>query len=247
MFYNLPASVSSISNLVYVLAAIVFLSLLFFFLFLLNVYVLERVSSLIYRRRIKSESATQEQAVELLEEARKQAFSIISDANMKAQDILNRTGSVNSEANAALRREIDALHGKHVEFLESLSNSTISAFEKVTEEEKNKGIAAIEETVSGVENITSDAITALKTEIDTQRKSYEEFFGENMKREIENVRKELDEYREKKIRDIDQEARSVLKDVSKEVLGKSLSYEDQESLIMDSLERAKAMGVFGNE
>ncbi|MFA6982049.1 MAG: hypothetical protein WC243_03450 [Patescibacteria group bacterium] len=247
MFYNLPASVSSVSNLVYAIAAIIFLSLLFFFLFLLNIYVLERVSSLIYKKRIESHGETQEQAVALLEDARRQAFEIISEANMKAQDILNKTGSVSSESSAVLKREVEVLHNKHVDFLEGLSKDTISAYQKVTEEEKNKGIEAIGETVSSVEDVASEAITALKTEIDTQRKSYEEFFGENMRKEIDSVRKELDAYRDKKFMEINEQAKSVLKDISKEVLGRALPVEDQEKLVMEALDKAKAMGVFGDE
>ena len=47
--------------------------------------------------------------------------------------------------------------------------------------------------------------------------------------------------------DINNHAQAIMKDICKEVLGKSLPLEDQEKLIMDSLEHAKAIGVFGNE
>lgn len=244
MLYNLPTSAS---NLVYMVGAIIFLGVLFSFLFILNVYVVERLSRVIYKKRLENQTESQEYAVELLEQAREQAFDIIQDANIKAQDILNKTGSVSSDADSTLKGEIERLHSKHLEFLENISEDTISAYKRVAEDEKSKGLGAIEETVSDVEDVASEAITALKTEIDTQKKSYEEFFGENMKREIENVRNELREYREKKILDINNEAKVILKDVCKEVLGKSLPLENHEDLIMESLERAKVMGVFGNE
>jgi hypothetical protein len=244
MFYSLP---NGVSNLYYSVAGIVFLSLLFFFLFFLNIYVLERISRAIYKTRIKSGNETQANALELMENARKQAFEIIKEANVKAQDILNRSGNLSSESTNILRAEIEGLHNKHIAFLEDVSKDTVSAYQKVTEDEKNKGVAAIEETVSNVEHITSEALSDLKTEIDTQRKSYEEFFGENMKKEIDDLHTELKEYKDKKIMEINEEAKVILKELCKDILGKTLPPEDHETLIMDSLEEARVMGVFKDE
>lgn len=87
--------------------------------------------------------------------------------------------------------------------------------------------------ISGFQNVTNE----LELEMSKQIK---EFRGTL----LTNLEKEIDDYKQQKIRRIDQASVILVQRVSQEVMNKSLTIEDHEKLVIRSLEKAKKEGVF---
>lgn len=87
--------------------------------------------------------------------------------------------------------------------------------------------------LSGFQNVTSELELDLQKQIKEFRQSL-----------LNNLEKEIDQYKAAKIKRIDQVSISIAQKVSQEVLNKSLTMEDHESLVIKSLEKAKKEGVF---
>jgi hypothetical protein len=58
------------------------------------------------------------------------------------------------------------------------------------------------------------------------------------------MQKELDGYKQSRINQIEQMISRVIQEASQEILNKSISVDDHQKLLMESLEKAKKEGVF---
>jgi F0F1-type ATP synthase membrane subunit b/b' len=61
---------------------------------------------------------------------------------------------------------------------------------------------------------------------------------------LPNLNKEVETYKLARLKQVDQSIQRIVQKVSQEVLNKSISIEDHEKLILETLEKAKAEGVF---
>lgn len=87
--------------------------------------------------------------------------------------------------------------------------------------------------LSGFQNATSE----LELELQKQIKDFRQTL-------LTNLEKEIDVYKEAKIKRIDKASVGLVQKVAQEVLNKSLTLEDHENLVIKSLEKAKKEGIF---
>ncbi len=87
--------------------------------------------------------------------------------------------------------------------------------------------------LAGFQNVASE----LELELQKQIKD----FRQNL---LANLEKEVEVYKQQKMRRIDQASTHIVAQVAQEVLNKSLTLDDHENLVVRSLERAKKEGVF---
>lgn len=104
---------------------------------------------------------------------------------------------------------------------------------KVTDdhEEKLKQIAT--NSISGFQNVTNELEIELQKQIREFRQEV-----------LANIEKEVQEYKEAKMRRVDQASVILVQRVSQEVLNKSLTVNDHENLVIRSLDKAKKEGIF---
>ena len=62
---------------------------------------------------------------------------------------------------------------------------------------------------------------------------------------LPNMEKELDEYKKQRLKDAEQLISKIVQRASEDILNKSLSFEDHQKLLIESLEKAKKEGIFG--
>lgn len=61
---------------------------------------------------------------------------------------------------------------------------------------------------------------------------------------LPNLEKELDEYKKARMKQVDDTSMRVVQKASQEILNKTMSLDDHQKLVIDSLERAKKEGLF---
>jgi hypothetical protein len=87
--------------------------------------------------------------------------------------------------------------------------------------------------LNGFQNVTNE----LELELQKQIKEFRSVL-------LTNMEKEIDEYKLQKIRRIEQASNVLVQKVAEEILNKSLSLEDHQNLVIQSLEKAKKEGIF---
>ena len=82
-----------------------------------------------------------------------------------------------------------------------------------------------------------DVSLGLQTDLQQQIKSFRESL-------LPNLEKELEQYRATRLKETEEMVRKIVEKASQDVFNKSLSLDDHQKLLTDSLEKAKAEGVF---
>ncbi len=87
--------------------------------------------------------------------------------------------------------------------------------------------------LSGFQNVTNE----LELELQMQIKNFRQEL-------LNNIEKEMEQYKAAKMRRIDQASVVLVERVAQQVLNKSLTIDDHETLVIKSLDKAKKEGVF---
>ena len=102
-----------------------------------------------------------------------------------------------------------------------------------------------------LQSIINDIKTQAQTNVEDFKEILEketvksqQLVGEKIDEEYQTLHKELEIYKAKRLKQIDDSVYEILQNVSKKVLGKSIKLNDQEELVLDSLAEAKKEGLF---
>ena len=185
---------------------------------------------------------------QILENAVNQSSQIMSVATHQANQILAGTQFISQSTKATLE---NALQQVVVDVQNTSSTSKMAleqALQKIVVDAHREAFDTGKD-VSGsyqtsLKQLASASLNGFQTvtnelELDLQKQIKE--FRTSL---LANLEKEVEEYKTAKIRRIDQASVGLVQKVANEVLNKSLSMEDHQKLVVQSLERAKKEGVF---
>ncbi|HSW47660.1 MAG TPA: hypothetical protein VLG67_01125 [Candidatus Saccharimonadales bacterium] len=169
---------------------------------------------------------------------------IIEDATGEAQHIIQDTKYITSsskeDVDEALAKMIQDIHKDTLEtarqFMENYKSSLsqISMRSQADFQEVAKGLA---EGLRG--EVEAFANSTRQLELDLQKQVKD--FHDNL---LPNIEKELDEYKKVRMKQTEQTITSIVQKASQEILNRSISLDDHEALIIESLEKAKREGAF---
>ncbi|KKS38571.1 MAG: hypothetical protein A3G49_06700 [Candidatus Sungbacteria bacterium RIFCSPLOWO2_12_FULL_41_11] len=185
-----------------------------------------------------------EEAEKILARAREDSFAIIKRAEKSATELLASTQSAVSVSQSVLQNALEEYFERELEGLKLLSEE-INRAEKRTVQDSQEAYWRIMENVG--EEIARESRRGVV--------SFLQFLKEEISREEDvmkvklaewnsSAKKEIEEHKREAIRKIEESVFSIIYFVSKEVLGKALSVEQHQGLILDALEEAKKMGFF---
>ncbi len=180
----------------------------------------------------EKEKRRYEEASDILETARKQAFGLVQDANIDAGKILEDANIVSQGMSDNLSSRISGVAKEQSDFISESSDNLLKVYRKAMLE-ASKG------NLDSINKLSEDFKDELSDEVSQFRKSMETAALESHK----TIEKELEEYKAMRIKDIDRAVYKAIQDASFKIIGKALSLEDQEEFIVRSLEEAKLKGV----
>lgn len=162
------------------------------------------------------------------ENARKQ----IEDAQKKALEIVNRSQQLTEETRKQMQQQILQSISKQLQeyqqIMEQVKGVMLQEASELTGELKAAATADINKMSSEVQKTISQQQAALQQKVDL---------------EFSSISKVVDEYKEKRLEFIEQQITEMVIQTAKEVIGKSLSLQEHEDLIMQALEKAKSENV----
>jgi vacuolar-type H+-ATPase subunit H len=163
----------------------------------------------------------------IVDEALSKERKIINDATNEATQIISNTEFVTSASKESMDQALEKMEGE----IEKQAESASDAFTKTYSTSLQK-IAA--QSLANLQAITK----TMETELDKQSKEYRESL-------LPRLEKELEEYKKMRLQQAERTINHVIQEVTQEILNKSLSLDDHQRLLIESLEKAKKEGVFG--
>lgn len=191
---------------------------------------------------------SQSQQHQIVEGAMNQSNQIMSIATHQANQILSGAQYLSQTTKATL----DASLQQMVTEVQNTSSNSKIALEQALQEivvdvhkeafESGKQMSQSyqgqlkkisENSLSGFQTVTND----LELELSMAIKNFRQEL-------LSNVEKEVEQYKAAKMRRVDQASVVLVERIAQQVLNKSLTIEDHESLVIKSLDKAKKEGVF---
>lgn len=183
----------------------------------------------------------------ILDEKRNQAIRIIDNANNKALDIVHKANLFVSTSNETFNNQLKNITVNQLKAFEKATSDFIKMYGQVLNDLKSKNIEVFQNISENIEVDTLEEIKKFKQTIEQETIASEQELKKKIDQEYLLAKADVDQYREKKLKEIDDKIYEILEKVSKLVIGKALNISDQGELIIESLENAKKEGVFNSE
>lgn len=176
---------------------------------------------------------------------RKEEEDLKAHERKKAQAIIIQANHINDSFKNSFQQQLNSVANKQVKFFESSSVELMDILQKELIHLKDKNIKMIKNISKKVER---DTISELKDFKEIMRKETiesQKIVGAKIEEDYKKVLKEIDDYKKEKLKNAEDHIYAVLQEISKLVLGKSISIEEHEQLIIDALNKAKEEKAIG--
>lgn len=151
----------------------------------------------------------------ILEDATSEAEQIIADTEFVSEGSKQEVDQALEDMKSAIRQDVSEMaQGYRARYQDSLVQLT-------------------NESLEGFKSVSAELQEGLQKQVTEFHKTM-----------LPNLQKELDEYKQSRMKETDETIRKIVQKVSQEFLNKSLSVDDHQKLLVDALEKAKREGFF---
>ena len=180
-----------------------------------------------------------QEALGILDLARARGVTIVGQANETAQQIIDNAAHMDVNYKADVKAKLQSVFDTQKELMQASSDDLIKTWQGELEAVRSqdaKVFASIATTIEqqAVKEIDDFKNILLRETLGSQ-KAIEEKFSESYK----EAETELQTYKKDQMASIDKKVTSVLSDVAKQVLGKTIRLDEHEELVLNALEKAK--------
>jgi F0F1-type ATP synthase membrane subunit b/b' len=169
----------------------------------------------------------------LIEQARTRSRQILEEAHAKSVQIISRSEAYLAREESVLGKELEKAQASYQKSFDSAISASQSKAEQM------------------IQNIPQDIKMTLISVIDNFRVSLarevqktQDDANKTIREAYQTAAEEVSKYKEERMRQVDESILSVVKDVTEKVIGKSVSAEEHEKLVLKSLEEAKRQKIF---
>lgn len=179
----------------------------------------------LYNQNIKTQKRLREidkKAIKIKEEADGQAREVLSKTLDKVKSVLMESRYLKQDLINDLDKNIRQVIQKEVGDLDKQSDQALLSIQQVAKSE--------------IENLQE----ALQMKVLNSQDQVDK----EIKEELSRVKKVIESYKEHKLKQVDDEVNKIILEVSEEVLGKALSSNQHQEIVMEALEKAKKAHFF---
>jgi len=180
-----------------------------------------------------------EKEAEVLRDARVKAESIINEAIEKAKEIIAGSNLITTESKKALDEAFETLLKHQTSYFEKASQDFLQEYKNELQALKEKNIEILKNTSKEIEEDTAKEIQDFDNILEKETVLSQKIIEEKIEKDYSKVQKEVEEYKNEMLNKVDAQILKLLQTVSKKVIGKSLSLQEHEQLIISALEQAK--------
>ena len=185
-----------------------------------------------------------EKAEVQLEIARKESLLIVDEANKKAGRLLEQTQVVKEQIETQLAEAIRQFSEKERERVAHVSTQLIDAYRTMIESTKQQYGTAAAGTAKEMADTAQKSLKEFEQYLKDQTTRYEGTLKEHVQAGFMSAQKDISDYKRESLRKVEDAIYRILNLVTKSVLGKALSLEDQQDLVIHALTEAKQQAFF---
>lgn len=185
-----------------------------------------------------------EKAELLLENARKESLRIVEDANKKAGELLQQTQAVKNTFESEVTSHLKDFSEKEKERIAAASREMTDAYRQMLELTKQQYGSAMANTAKEMASEAQKSVQTFGEFLKEQTVRYEGSLHQQIQAGFMSTQKEISDYKRESLRKVEDAIYRILNLVSKSILGKALSLEDQQDLVVRALDEAKKQGFF---
>lgn len=200
--------------------------------FLLNLILVLFVIYYIAKLRTKEKELSQKETKidtnyhQIVDNALSKERKILEDATTEASQIITNAQYVNTSSKQAVDQALNTMlhdvQGDAVKAADTFKTSYVASLEQIAHT-----------SLGDFQNVTKE----LKTDLEQQIKTFHDTL-------LPGLQKELEAYKQSRMKQAETTITRVVQEVSQEVLNKSISFEDHQKLMTESLDKAKKEGLF---
>ncbi len=174
------------------------------------------------------ENQAHKKASLILQDARNKGIKIISEANV-SQDLLKK----------AFEEELKKVSLDQGKEIKTISEELLKVYQKELTDLKQNNIKIISNISKDIESSTRAELEDFKEILKKETFASQKIVEGKIEQDYQIVEKKLQAYEAERIKKIEDHIYNIIQNVSKEVLGKTLSLQEHEQLVIDALEKAK--------
>jgi hypothetical protein len=175
----------------------------------------------------------------LLDDASKKASSMIEKAQTKALELINSASFYNEETKHVFEDQLKAARDNQFAEYEATSKEFLESYQKALEEIKSQQVEKLHTVSEDIEKVAHSQVADFGKVIEEETFDAQKIVEQKIEEEYQKLKTELESYKKTEYAKIDENIYKILRFVSEKALGKGLSFEDSERLVVEALEEAK--------
>lgn len=194
----------------------------------------------------EKEVAAEVRSQELLSSASKQANDMMVSAELKSIEFLSQQKVAGQDVIAELKKHIVQMEQSLQGQFDATTKESVDAYSQFIDHVSKTITQYITDADKRLEERGQEMLDKTQKSLETLTASVQELVKKQVEEEMASVKKEIEDYKAKRIRVIDERIIDILEEVLRLTLDKKLSMVDQSDLIYKALEEAKKDNAFRN-
>ena len=174
----------------------------------------------------KERTETDDKYHHVVDEALAKERKILEDAAFESSQIITGTKYVTSTSKEAVGQALQKMEGSFENEVETTQKQIIKMY------------------ADSLQRVSSQSLTEFQGVLKSMEADLQKQTAEFRSSLLPQLEKELDDYKKLRLQQADRTITHVIQTVAQEILNKSLSLDDHQRLLIESLEKAKKEGVF---
>lgn len=189
-----------------------------------------------------NENASKETS-KILTNANKKAEEIIQNAVDKSEDIVYSAEGFKQKLEKEISFVLKDVTEKRKNDVDTMLNTMFTHMKKTFGEMVNSYQETSDTTIQDMKTFVSAELETLKVHGQKKEQIMNTFFENKMNEEFDQMKQELETYKQKRMEEFEDSIRQKVNDITKQVLKISIPVESQEKVLLETLQKAKADNV----
>jgi hypothetical protein len=196
----------------------------------------------------KKEGKADTEYHQVVDNALNKERKIIEDATAEADKIISDAKFVNKDTSDKVNQALQVMVTNIQKDAAGAANNFLSDYQTTLSELSKQSLASYKGISAGL----SEDLKKFSLELESALKSMAEGLSQDLQKQVKDfhdsllpaLNKELEEYKQLRIKQADQTITQIVQKVSQDLLNRSLTIPDHQALMVEALEKAKKDGVF---
>lgn len=176
---------------------------------------------------------------QILSEAHDRAVIIIDEANKKANSLLTQSQTLHNTAADTLEKKLDQAADMHAQEMKKASEQLMTVYKDALQKIQSEDIINATNITKDIDIITEKQLGQFTDVLAKETINSEKMVEEKITKEYREIEAELKAYKERRLKDVDDNILQIIQSVTEVVLQKQLSIEEQEQLVYDALTKMR--------